>query len=413
MLTTRRTGSAYASVALLLSVGVACGGHEKTTAAGHAAPSIRHPRHNTATTASPSRPSAAAPAAQCPALPSHWSLSRMAAEVTTFPVEANDLEAARGAIRAGAGGILMFGDGGPHDLKGQIKRLDRQAPGLNPIVMTDEEGGEVQRVANLVGSLPWARTAAATLSPASLEAKVDASAKRMRAIGIDMDLAPVLDLSDGPGPDLTHPDGLRSFSINPTVTRRYGLAFERGLNAGGVIPVVKHFPGLGTATNNTDTGKALIATLPVLEHRDLLPFQAAIKAGIPAVMMSNAVITGGVNAPVVVQHRIVTGLLRHRLGFHGLIVTDALSAGAVSAAGYTASAASVAALRAGADLTLVATHGTASDLATFSLTVRTIVDAVDSGHLPLATLRTATTLVSDAQAGLPCLRSRTVSGARS
>jgi beta-N-acetylhexosaminidase len=67
--------------------------------------------------------------------------------------------------------------------------------------------------------------------------------RRMRAAGVTMDLAPVLDLSDGP--DAADPDGPRSFSINASIATAYGLAFARGLQEGGVIPVVKHFPSLG------------------------------------------------------------------------------------------------------------------------------------------------------------------------
>ena len=82
-----------------------------------------------------------------------------------------------------------------------------------------------------------------------------------------MDLAPVLDLSDSPGPDARYPDGPRSFSLNPTTAAAYGLAFARGLQDGGVIPVVKHFPGLGQASYDTDFGPAEVPPLDQLSSR--------------------------------------------------------------------------------------------------------------------------------------------------
>lgn len=110
--------------------------------------------------------------------------------------------------------------------------------------MTDEEGGGVQRMANLVGSMPWARQMG-TMSPAAIQSLAKAVGQRMRALGVTMDLAPVLDVDGGPGPNASNPDGDRSFSASPSQAARDGLAFAAGLLAAGVIPVVKHFPGLG------------------------------------------------------------------------------------------------------------------------------------------------------------------------
>jgi beta-N-acetylhexosaminidase len=113
-------------------------------------------------------------------------------------------------------------------------------------------------MANLAGDMPWPRTMAATLTRAQTRALAEQVGRRMRAAGVTMDLAPVLDLSDGPGPDSAHPDGPRSFSLKPSVAAAYGIAFARGLQAVGVIPVYKHFPGLGQATYNTDDGPASV-----------------------------------------------------------------------------------------------------------------------------------------------------------
>jgi beta-N-acetylhexosaminidase len=397
-------GAALALLALLTATG--CGGATPNTAdarhpAGQAHPD-RQPRSRS--NAPALIPAPAALPANCPDAPSGWSPRRLAAEVTTISVDAGDLRAAWPAVRAGAGGVVIFGDSGPADLGARIQQLERQAPaGPKPIIMADEEGGGVERIANLVGSLPWPRTAAKTLTPAALRRKVGRMAQRMQRLGITMDLAPVLDLDNGPGPNARHPDGRRSFSLNPAITTRYSLAFAQGLIDSRVIPVVKHFPGLGTATNNTDIGRAVIAPLARLERVDLAPFRATVNAGTPAVMMSNAVIRGFSRRPVSVLRRAVTGLLRRQLGFRGLIVTDSLTAGALRSAGYTPEHAAVAALRAGADLTLGGDLGTSFDRATFDATVRAVTAAVAARRLQMASLRAAATEVFRAEHGVRCL----------
>ena len=145
--------------------------------------------------------------------------------------------------------------------------------------MTDEEGGAVQRMANLVGSIPSARTMGATMTSAQIQALATTVAQRMRAAGITMDLAPVLDLDDGNGPNDRDPDGTRSFSLNANTTAADAAAFAAGLAAGGVIPVVKHFPGLGQATANTDVKPATTLPWTTLEHAGLLPFKSRDRGG--------------------------------------------------------------------------------------------------------------------------------------
>ena len=404
--TPSRAAPFAAALALLALLAAACGGGPASSAdarapAEHARPD--HPPHQRSNAPALIAAPAALPA-NCPDVPSGWSARRLAAEVTTISVDAGDLRAARPAVRAGAGGVVIFGDSGPADLGARIQQLEHQAPaGPKPIIMADEEGGGVERIANLVGSLPWPRTAAKTLTSAALRRKVKRMAQRMHRLGITMDLAPVLDLDNGPGPDAHHPDGRRSFSLNPAITTRYSLAFAQGLIDSRVIPVVKHFPGLGTATNNTDNGRALIAPLARLERLDLAPFRATVNAGTPAVMMSNAVIRGFSRRPVSVLRRAVTGLLRHQLGFRGLILTDSLTAGALRSAGYTPERAAVAALRAGADLTLGGDFGTSFDRSTFNATVRAVTAAVAARRLPIAGLRAAATEVFRAQHGVRCL----------
>ncbi len=302
-----------------------------------------------------------------------------------MPAEQDDVLAVQSLVAAGVGGIILFGSYAPSTLPGNLAALRRTAPdGVPPVVMTDEEGGEVQRMANLVGTMPWPRTMAATMSVAQVRALAEQVGRRMRAAGVTMDLAPVLDLSDSSGPDAAHPDGPRSFSVHAPIATAYGLAFAAGLLQAGVIPVVKHFPGLGQASYNTDFGPASVPPLSVLEAGSLRPFQAAIAAGVPAIMVGNASIpgvTGGL--PASLSASAVTGLLRHRLGFRGLILTDSLSALAVQDAGYAVPQAAARAIEAGADLVL---FNTADPAATVNAIIASITSAIMSGRMSVTQL---------------------------
>ena len=200
-----------------------------------------------------------------------WSLERRAAQLVVVPVEEDAVLSVRTLVTEGTGGIILFGSDAPSTLPADLAALRRAAGDVPPLVMVDEEGGEIQRMANLVGDMPWPRTMAATLTRAQTRALAEQVGRRMRAAGVTMDLAPVIDLSDGPGPDDAHPDGPRSFSISPSVAAAYGIAFAQGLRDGGVIPVYKHFPGLGQATYNTDSGPASVPPLAVLRPRRCCP----------------------------------------------------------------------------------------------------------------------------------------------
>jgi beta-N-acetylhexosaminidase len=318
-----------------------------------------------------------------------WTLRRQAEQTIVVPVQEADVAQVSAEVALGAGGVILFGNRAPTDLRVQLKALTDQARGgIAPLVMTDEEGGAVQRMANLVGSIPSARTMAATLTRRQVRRLAHRAGTRMHDAGVSMDLAPVLDLDNGVGPNATNPDGTRSFSLRATTTTRYGLAFARGLRDAGVVPVVKHFPGLGQATANTDVAPATTRPWTVLQKHGLLPFTAAVAAGMPAVMTANASIPGLTSLPASLSRLATQQVLRRQLAFHGLVVTDSLSAGAVSAAGFHVPRASVRALTVGADMVL---FGAAPDrLADLNhRVVRAIVNAVRSGALPRTRLRRA------------------------
>jgi beta-N-acetylhexosaminidase len=314
---------------------------------------------------------------------SGWTVRRLAAQTVIVPAEETDVSSVAWEIAHGAGGVILFGASAPANLGYRIGALRRKVPGhLGLLVMADEEGGGAQRMANLVGNLPWARDMGLNWTPTMIRRHVAAVAKKMAAAGVNTDLAPVVDV-DGrnvpPGP--TDPDGWRSFSGRTGVVSRDGLAYMRGLLNGGVIPVLKHFPGLGGASRNTDYGRAYTLPWSRLRRVGLPPFVAGIQAGAPAVMVSNAIVPGLTRLPASLSPAAIRGELVRQLQFHGLIVTDTLTSGAISQAGFHPPRAAVHAIRAGADMVMYT--ATTNHLAAhrFHEIVAKEVSAVHNGFL--------------------------------
>lgn len=354
------------------------------------------------TTVAEPRAEASAPACTIAGVVDTWPVERLAAQTVVVPVDERHVGRVAAQVEAGVGGVILFGNEAPTDLGADLDRLLRRAPeGIVPVVMADEEGGKVQRMANLVGTMPSARRMARTMTPAEVRTLARRVGLRMAARHVTMNLAPVLDLDDRPGPSPTNPDGTRSFSIRASVARTYGLAFADGMRAAGVIPVVKHFPGLGHASANPDYGPARTRPWSVLQRRGLRPFRAAVRAGLPAVMVTTARVPGLTRLPATLSRKAVRGVLRRDLAFDGLVVTDSLSAGAISAAGFPVRRAAVRALQVGADLLLFNAPAT-EVAATTDRVVRAIVRAVHRGDLPLSRLRKAAVHVLTAKDASVC-----------
>lgn len=191
------------------------------------------------------------------------------------------------------------------------------------LIGVDQEGGVVRR-------LPWApplETPAelGRLDDASrVEQEAAAAAAALRRVGVDVDFAPVADTRASARSFL----GSRSFGDDPTVVGSLAAAFVQGLQTGGIAATAKHFPGLGTATVNTDDRAVTIRAAPGLLQRDLDPFRNAVDAGVRLVMISSAAYPAldPSGRPAVFSRPIVTGLLRGTLGFRGVVVSDALDA---------------------------------------------------------------------------------------
>jgi beta-N-acetylhexosaminidase len=338
-----------------------------------------------------------------------WTLPALANETIAVPVYATNIGAMGPAARAGYGGLLLFGTTAPPTLAPILATLQRQRPGHYAlVVMTDEEGGGVVRLTNLVGSFPWPQTMGKNLSAAQITQIGLRVGKKLIGAGVNTDLAPVLDV-DGRAqePGAANPDGYRSFSGDPATAATDGAAFMKGLNQAGVLSVVKHFPGLGYSTRNTDYGPASTLSWAKLQSTGLVPFKAAIANGATAVMMSNARVPGLSSLPAGLSP-VVVRALRSTLGFGGLIVTDSLSAGAISALHLAEPAASVKALAAGDDLVLFGSPSSPSASLALAAKISTaIVNAVNAGTLSRATLVSAAAQVLAARNQLSCPTSTT------
>jgi beta-N-acetylhexosaminidase len=203
------------------------------------------------------------------------------------------------------------------------------------LLMTDQEGGLVRR-------LPWAgpteseRQIGASGGPAAAAATAGSQASAgLRAVGMNVNLAPVLDVYQAAG-DFDD-QFQRSYSTDPAVAATAGAAFVRAQQAGGVAATVKHFPGLGAAATaqDTDYGPVTInVPLAALRAVDESPYQAAISAGAKLAMVSWAQYPAlDPRLPAGLSPTIIQGELEGRLGFSGVTITDALGAGALGAYG--------------------------------------------------------------------------------
>lgn len=278
----------------------------------------------------------------------------------------------------GAAGVILFADNLPSRAEGRrlIRRLQaiKRPPGLGDplLIMTDQEGGLVKRV----DGAPTASAQEMGVRGASFSrAQGRDTAANLRSLGIDVDLAPVLDVTR-PGGTIAATE--RGFGSSAAEVAATAVPFAEGLQAGGVAATAKHFPGLGAARLNTDDAVQRIE-LPksTLRQVDETPYGRFIAAGGELVMLSTAIYPALSDRPAAFSRKIATGELRSRLGFEGVSITDALDTVAVRAFGNTAKAARAAAT-AGADLLLF------TDPAEAAQAHHSLVRALRSGGLPRA-----------------------------
>jgi beta-N-acetylhexosaminidase len=262
--------------------------------------------------------------------------------------------------RGRVGGVILFADNArtPAQLARATGALQAAAArGANPplLIVVDQEGGDVRR-------LRWAppQRSAAELGERPLTAarQGELAGRALRRVGINLDLAPVLDV-----PAVRHSFlGTRAFGRTPGAVARAACAFAAGVRRSGVLTTAKHFPGLGYARANTDDARVAIRAAPGRLRAAYRPYRACLGAGaVSTVMISNAAYPRlGARRPAVVSSAVVAGELRGRLGFQGVVVSDSLQARSVREVADLPAAAALA----GVDL-LVYPHGEAASAAAF------------------------------------------------
>jgi beta-N-acetylhexosaminidase len=280
------------------------------------------------------------------------------------------------AERAGLGGVILFARNCP-SLEA-VLALTAAARRLGPdvLVMVDHEGGLVHRLPPPFTRFPPPATVGRSGDPRMAAAVARAMARELRAAGFDSGLAPVLDCLLDPASTVI---GDRAFGTAPDAVAACGVAFVEAMRSEGLLPVAKHFPGHGRASVDSHLALPDVdATMDDLERGDLVPFRAALGAGCPAVMVAHVRYRAlDPTLPASLSAEVIGGLLRRRLGFSGLVLSDDLEMAAVAAAWGVAGAARRF-LAAGGDLALICRSAEARNEA-----VAAIGREIDRGALDL------------------------------
>ncbi len=217
------------------------------------------------------------------------------------------------------------------------------------LLAADEEGGQVQRYRDVIGPLPSAQRQATTMTPDEVRALYAEHGASLVDWGVDLVFAPVVDVGHGPG------IGSRAYSDDPDVVAEYGAAAARGYADAGLLPVLKHFPGHGSATGDTHLELAVGPPIDELRASDLIPFRVIPQEVDVAVMVGHTRIPGYSRQPASQSPKVIGELLVDELDFDGLIVSDAL--GMAASGEPTQGAALVGFVAAGGDLGIVGPGG--------------------------------------------------------
>lgn len=268
-------------------------------------------------------------------------------------------------------------------LTAQLHEVGDAPDGLPLLLSIDQEGGTVQRLKVGVPPVPSAASVGERASTTYAEQVARRNGATLRELGLTMVFAPVADVD----PDGTSAIGSRAYSRDPEVAADLVVATMRGYLDSGLVPVVKHFPGLGSVRG--DSHRVLPVQqkeLAALRRTDLLPFAAAVEAGAPVVMTGHVAVPAlEPGMPASLSRAVIQTLLRGELGFEGVAVTDSQGMAPVHARFGPAEGA-VRSLLAGNDLVLNSPRPERAR--------RAVLDAVASGRLPLARLAEAATRVT-------------------
>lgn len=233
------------------------------------------------------------------------------------------------------GNFILFADniGNKNEVMELTKSIQKKLQeciGISGIISTDQEGGMVTRVRDGVTVFPSNMAFAAANEYKSTFEEGKIVGEELRSLGINMNIAPVMDVNCNPKNPVI---GCRSYGDDPESVSKLGIGLIKGLKEKGVIAVAKHFPGHG------DTSVDSHLSLPVINHDirrlqevELLPFKNAIEEGVDAIMSAHVLFpkVEPDKVPATISKKVLTGLLKNRMGFKGLIVTDCMEMKAIA-----------------------------------------------------------------------------------
>ncbi|MGV9299482.1 MULTISPECIES: glycoside hydrolase family 3 N-terminal domain-containing protein [Amycolatopsis] len=243
------------------------------------------------------------------------------AQLVVPGVNAGDPAAVAELVRTQQVGGIFVGDKKTTLLQNGALAGVQRAAKIPVSVAVDEEGGRVQRIDDLDGSLPSARQLAASKTPDEVRAIGEQRGKQLRARGVTVDYAPDADVSDEPDDAVI---GDRSYSPDPEKVRQYAMAFAEGLRAGGVQPVLKHFPGHGHGSGDSHRGTVVTPPLDQLRRVDLVPYRDISEYGQVGVMVGHLEVPGLTGDEPASLAPEAYRLLRNEFHFTGPVITDDL-----------------------------------------------------------------------------------------
>lgn len=311
--------------------------------------------------------------------------------------------------RDGIGGLVMS-VGMPHSYAAKLNALQRRAR-VPLLVASDMENGPGMRMGGIYSfphllaqdggtEFPSTMAIGATGSDSLAYALGRATAREARAVGVHMVFGPVLDVNSNPANPIIN---TRAFGEQPEQVARLALAYMRGAHDGGLMTTGKHFPGHGDTDRDSHIDLPTIsANRARLDSVELAPFRAAIEQDIDAIMTAHIAVTGveGEQAPPATLSRfMMTDLLRDQLHFRGLLITDAMTMGAVVRR-YGEKEAVLQALDAGADIVLMPVN--------LPRAIATVVEAVESGRITTARIDASVRRILQAKVRAGVTRNRLV-----
>lgn len=279
------------------------------------------------------------------------------------------------------GGIILYSDNivsaaQTNKLLAGLKQINHEAGGKLPLLLSaDQEGGRVSRLPKEITKFPASKSVGSTNDTNYAYQVGTALGEAMKAVGLNTDFAPVLDVNTNPDNPVI---GDRAFGSTAKLVSSMGVQEMLGIKSQGVIPVVKHFPGHGDTSVDSHFGLPIVNhDLQRLRSIELVPFRSAIKEGAPVVMIGHILMTKlDPDTPASMSRIIIQDLLREELKFNGVVITDDMTMGAVGKV-KAIGPASVQAVLAGSDIILVG-----HDVAQQQSVLHALTTAVQNGKIP-------------------------------